>query len=72
MLALSLCAFAGPAQIAAHADRSVKPCVHQRPAVEAMRGQRSASFALWTVVRSVTIRVGNLLNILLDRANERV
>jgi hypothetical protein len=63
-------ALAGPAQITAHADRSVKPRIHQRAAVETMRGQRVLSLALRTVIRPVAIRVGNLFGVLLDGSSE--
>ena len=61
---------AGAAQVAAHADRSVKLRIHQRAAVEAMRSQPMPSQAPRTVVRSVTIWVGNLFGILLDGTRE--
>ena len=60
------------AQVAAHADRSVKPRIHQCAAVEAIRGQPMASLAPRTVVRPVTIWVGNLFGILLDGTCEGV
>lgn len=40
--------------------------------VEAVRGQWTMDFALWAMSRSITIRVSDLLNILLDRAHEGV
>ena len=52
--------------------RAVERSIHQRAAVEAVRGQRATDFALRAMIRPITIRVGKLLNILLDRANEWV
>ena len=65
-------ALTGPAQIAAHTDRAVKPRIHQRAAVEAMCDQRPCAPALRAVVRPITIRVGNLFGVLLDGPGEGV
>ncbi len=58
--------------LAAHADRPVELLVHQRAAVEAVRGQRPSGFALGTMIRPIAIRVGNVIEVLLDRANAGV
>jgi hypothetical protein len=65
-------ALAGPAQITAHPDGSVKLRIHQRAAVEAMRRQRVPRLTLWTVVGPVAIGAGDLYGILLDGACEGV
>jgi hypothetical protein len=52
--------------------RSVKPRIHQRAAVEAMRGERVLSLTLPTVRGPIAIWIGNLFGILLNGACEGV
>jgi hypothetical protein len=59
-------------QVSPNADRIVIRDVYQRARVEAMRPQRTMCFALGTVIRAITVRIGKLFERLLDRANERV
>jgi hypothetical protein len=54
------------AQIPADADQTIKIDIHQCAAVKAVRDQGPDGFALPAVVRPITVRVGNLFEILLD------
>ena len=60
------------AQVAAHADRAIELRIHQRAAIETVRAQRAVGFALRAMIWPITIRVGNLIEVLLDRAREGV
>jgi hypothetical protein len=63
---------AATAQIPTHTDHAVKRHIHQGAAVETVCGQGPVVFAQRAMVRPVAIRIGNLLEVLLDRANKRV
>ena len=60
------------AQVAANRERAIKVEVHQRAAIEAVAHQRFLGLALWAVFRTIPIGVGDGLQVLLDRAGERV
>jgi hypothetical protein len=51
-------------------DDSVEGDIHESAAVEAMTGQRVFSPALRAVVRTVAIRIGDLVEVTLDGAGE--
>jgi hypothetical protein len=65
-------ALAGVAQIAAHADDAVEGGVDQRACVEAMRSQRMLILALRAATGAMRIGIGELLDVLLDRAGKWV
>jgi hypothetical protein len=60
------------AQITAHGDDAVEVHISDGAVVEAMSGQRQLGWALRTVVRPITVGIGNLFEVLLDRAGKRV
>src|SRR5271155_2856897 len=59
-------AFTETAQITANTNDSVEGGIHKCAAVEAMTGQRVFSPALRAVVRTVAIRIGDLVEVTLD------
>ena len=65
-------ALAGVAQIAANGDDAVKVHICEGAVVEAVSGQRRLGLALRTVVRPITVGVGNLFEVLLDGTRKRV
>jgi hypothetical protein len=65
-------ALAGVAQISANGDDAVKVDIAEGTVVEAVSGQRGFGVALRTVVRAITVGVGNLFEVLLDGTRKRV
>ena len=55
-----------------NADRAIERDVNQRTRVEAVSPQRTMGFTLRTVIRPVTVGIGKLFRIALDRASEAV
>jgi hypothetical protein len=60
------------AQISANGDDAVKVHISDAAVVAAVSGQGRLGLALWTVVRPITVGVGNLFEVLLDRTRKRV
>ena len=66
------CTAAGLAQIAPHADHSVKGGVDDRARVKAVRGEWNRGRALWAAGGTVLVWIAELFEVLLHRTGELV
>ena len=65
-------ALATAAEVSPNADRPIERDVNQRTPIEAVCRKRVMGCTLRTVIRPVTIRIGKLFRIALDRASKAV
>src|SRR5207244_9775767 len=64
-------ALTGSAQVAAHANHTIKDGIHKHAAIETVAGQRLFSPALRAVVRAIAAGVGDIIGVLFGGAGER-
>ena len=65
-------AFAGAAEIAAHEDDAFEGGIYQCPTIKTVTPERLFAWALWAMVRTIEVGVGDRVQVLLDRAVEWV